>query len=810
MDISKINLQVALDHAAAGIPMFPAKAFPKNDGTWGKKPSFTDWQKLATTDEAQIRQWWGAHPDAIPGIELSGADLVVIDGDRHGGPDGVAALAEIMTEEFSRCPVTNTAGNGQHSFFRQPAGEKLGNRRGNLPEGIDVRGRGGWIVAPGTVRPDGAIWQPKSDAPSLIESYRAGTIPELPADVLDLIRKPKTKGNGYHSGGFHGERERAYAEQALRNLANELAAVRDTGRNEGLNGCAYKLGRMIGAGWIDRGTVEGQLHAAMVANGYVKSDGWPAVEATLKSGLDAGIRQPHEPLPERGERKTKRKPVHDWDAPDWSILDDRRGELPAFPTNAVPGAEIIALAAHGAGVSFDHVAVPLITIASGVIGTMRRVKASRSWTEPAALWGAMVGLSGSGKTPGINVTKRALVEVERKRRTTIEEKRRSHEARREAAKLAREQWKAKLKETAEETVVSLDQFRGIKAAEPMPAAAEDPGPFIVPRLFVTDSTIERLAQLISARPSGALMVVDELAALFLNLSRYSGGSDWEFWLQAWCGDHYRVERMGRDPVDLAHLLVAIVGGLQPDKLSRSFQGDHDGLTARVLYSWPPEPPYRPLSNEVAELEPEIFNAIDRLANLESGQGMEGEFAPRAIPLSGSAVADFEHFRQFVHGLKEGLDGRERDWAAKMPAHALRLALTLCLLDYGFRGGAEPTEISAAFMNAAIELVKDYYFPHARAALRQIGLSEKHATARRVLRWIRANHCTEISIMDIRREALAQSLNQEQTLAVIETLEKGGWFRETTVETGAKGRPARRWAVNPELHAGNAVNAENGT
>ena len=380
--------------------------------------------------------------------------------------------------------------------------------------------------------------------------------------------------------------------------------------------------------------------------------------------------------------------VHDWDAPDESILDDRRGELPNFPTDTMPGKEIIALCAHGAGVSFDHVAVPLLAIASAVIGTARRVRASRSFTQPAALWAAIVGLSGTGKTPGINVAKRALVEVERTRRAAIDEKRRSHEARREAAKLARKQWEAKLKETAEEKVVSLNQFRDTKAAEPMPIEAEDPGPFIVPRLFVTDSTIERLAQLITARPSGALMIVDELAALFLNMSRYTGGSDREFWLQAWCGDPYRVERMGRDPVDLDHLLVGVIGGLQPDKLSRSFQGDHDGIYARILFAWPPEPRYRPLSDEVGEIEPEVFNAFKRLVELEAGQSEDGDFAPRAIPLTDGARRLFEDFRHFLHFLQKGLDGRERDWVAKMPAHVLRLALTLCLLDYGFRGGPE--------------------------------------------------------------------------------------------------------------------------
>src|SRR5260221_8998037 len=83
----------------------------------------------------------------------------------------------------------------------------------------------------------------------------------------------------------------------------------------------------------------------------------------------------------------------------------------------------------------------------------------------------------------------------------------------------------------------------------------------------------------------------------LNMSRYSGGQDNEFWLEAWNGNPYIVERMGRDPICVEYLLVGVVGGFQPDKLSRSLKGDLDGMYARVLFSWPSEPPYRPLTNE---------------------------------------------------------------------------------------------------------------------------------------------------------------------------------------------------------------------
>jgi 5S rRNA maturation endonuclease (ribonuclease M5) len=66
-----------------------------------------------------------------------------------------------------------------------------------------------------------------------------------------------------------------------------------------------------------------------------------------------------------------------WGDPDWSILDDRRGELPEFPINTLsaPCQEWVERAAHGAGVTAAHVATPLIGISSSLIGTARRVMA---------------------------------------------------------------------------------------------------------------------------------------------------------------------------------------------------------------------------------------------------------------------------------------------------------------------------------------------------------------------------------------------------------------------------------------------------
>jgi hypothetical protein len=80
---------------------------------------------------------------------------------------------------------------------------------------------------------------------------------------------------------------------------------------------------------------------------------------------------------------------------------------------------------------------------------------------------------------------------------------------------------------------------------------------------------------------------------------------------------------------------------------------------------------------------------------------------------------FEQLRQFLHASKEGLDGREREWWSKVQANVLRLAGTLCFLDWAIKDNcpAEPQCVDEAFMSAAARLVCEYFWPHSRAALR---------------------------------------------------------------------------------------------
>lgn len=292
------NMETAISLASAGIPVFPVG---------DNKHPLIKWRDESTCDIKSVIALWNQHQNALVGIDCGKAGLVVIDADRHGGPDGVLALEELLGEPATvqGCPVTSTAGNGLHLFFKQPDGEPLGNGRGSLPAEIDVRGNGGFVIAPGSMRDGGTRWAALPGTPDLAGAFEADTIPVLPKKLAVLIRarrehavEPATEGRAYAplAQGDVGRRERAFAQAALERNAAELASCGRGGRNELLNKIAFRMGRMSTVEWVDAPAIRAALWSACESNFYIKDKGRAAFEASFKSGMSAGGQSPHQPL----------------------------------------------------------------------------------------------------------------------------------------------------------------------------------------------------------------------------------------------------------------------------------------------------------------------------------------------------------------------------------------------------------------------------------------------------------------------------------------------------------------------------------
>lgn len=115
------------------------------------------WQKSPPTEQ-EVRGWWVRWPDANAAI-VTGAvsGLVVVDID----PDKGGQIADI--DEVTGI-VVKTGGGGWHLYYKHP-GHDVGNRAGLRP-GIDIRGDGGYVIAPGSLHESGELYSFLTDGPT--------------------------------------------------------------------------------------------------------------------------------------------------------------------------------------------------------------------------------------------------------------------------------------------------------------------------------------------------------------------------------------------------------------------------------------------------------------------------------------------------------------------------------------------------------------------------------------------------------------------------------------------------------------------
>jgi hypothetical protein len=484
----------------------------------------------------------------------------------------------------------------------------------------------------------------------------------------------------------------------------------------------------------------------------------------------------------RRQRKSGARPhcIYALEQPDWSLLDNRRGALPDFPLELIqPRAlqQSIRDESAALGIPIDYIAPPMLGICSGLIGASRRVKFAK-FIDPCVIWVANVGFSGDGKSAGMEVSTIPLNELQDDLRTQINRMKCEHELKVQTAKTLYKQWQNAAKEAIE---------AGDDPPE-MPERAIGPGTFVEPLLRVIDATIESLVRQLQAQPKGALLTLDELSALLNNLSRYSQGEDSGFWLMAHDGQPFTQIRIGRDNINIPCLLIAVVGGLQPDKLKKSFEGAADGMYGRFLFAWGNKVPYSRLQSPSDNLL--VLKILKRLSMLNGNE---------ILPLSEKACEYMEGYRQFVHKETQALDGREREWLAKSPKNVARLAGTLALIDWAASDKDKtPKQIFWQYVAAAVELMQKYFFPHARAALRQIGLTPRHMNARKVLVWLHAKKLAEITREDIRRDCLQQALDSDQTQELLSFLERHGFLKKIDTRSRKRGPREQRYQVSSAL------------
>jgi Bifunctional DNA primase/polymerase, N-terminal len=249
----------------------------------GKHPRIGGGFTNAATTAGEIEQWWRRWPNANIGIRTGAASgIVVIDIDtRHGG---MRSLTELMRRHDplpADTPRVRTGSGGWHLFFRHP-GSPVPNSAGRLGPGVDVRGDGGYVIAPPSRHVSGRAYRWE------IGPDRLG---DLPGWLHNLAVPQRSPVRSFDEPIRVDRAVGAWARSALDGERHRVATAADGTRNATLNRAAFSLGQIVGAGVLDEYTVETALVAGAMAAGLSEREAL----ATIRSGMRAGTQHPRAP-----------------------------------------------------------------------------------------------------------------------------------------------------------------------------------------------------------------------------------------------------------------------------------------------------------------------------------------------------------------------------------------------------------------------------------------------------------------------------------------------------------------------------------
>ena len=203
--------------------------------------------------------------------------------------------------------------------------------------------------------------------------------------------------------------------------------------------------------------------------------------------------------------------------------------IPSFPLESLPKPmrQFVEEGAEALPSPYELLAIPSLVSLGTAIGNSRVLELKDGWVESAALYAAVVCDSGTMKSPAMNQATSFLRDLQTPTRRT----------------------------------------------------------------WTSNATMESLARLLQANSRGILMYQDELTAWVRSMNQYrqGKGADKEFFLSAWNGQSYIMDRVSLEhgPLQLNQPFLAIVGAITPDMLGDldPAAGHADGFLPRILFGW---------------------------------------------------------------------------------------------------------------------------------------------------------------------------------------------------------------------------------
>lgn len=519
---------------------------------------------------------------------------------------------------------------------------------------------------------------------------------------------------------------------------------------------------------------------------------------------------------------TEEDQSYSWEDPEG--LPEGLPPVPEFDLRMLPDAfrAWVEDVAERMQVPADFIAAPMMVALSAVVGRKVGIRPKRKddWTVVPNLWGAIVGRPGLLKSPALKGALAPLDKLIGEAGKRHEERTREHETDMELHKAQLVWYEDEKKKLAKKgDMDAVKEFIGENHV------GDEPEPPSERRYRTSDTTVEKLGELLNQNPNGLMVYRDELTGWLRGLDRYGRESDRAFYLEGWSGDQgHDVDRIGRGSLKVPALTLAILGGIQPGPLSSyvfdagTDRADDDGLLPRFqMLVWPdPSPEFKNVDrypDRKAKADAfDVFDFADRVNFDADADEVDGvaylRFSEEAQHLFDTWRVDLEHELRSGN-LSPAMESHKSKYRSLFPA----LALLLEIADSAESGevedpetgevlraviGEPPTEVSevSAFRAGAW---CEFLEAHARRVYYSAERPEIRS-ARELLKHVKAGDVSHGEpVRSMLRKGWATLGTREEVDGALDVLQEHNWLRVLKMDTG--GRPSAVVTLHPSLRPG---------
>jgi hypothetical protein len=456
----------------------------------------------------------------------------------------------------------------------------------------------------------------------------------------------------------------------------------------------------------------------------------------------------------------------------------------------------------------DYVAAALIVSLGSVIGAKIGIRPKRNddWIVTPNLWGGVIGVPSSKKSPSIAPALKYLDRLEANESKRVEQEMRVYESEVAAYEALEATIKASMKAAAKS---DSGGSKKMDAARYDLQTLEKPSEPVARRFKSNDATVPKIGDILSKQPYGIMVFRDELMGLLSSWDQDGREGDKTFYLEGWNGlGSFNIDRIGRGEIKIENLCLSVFGGIQPDILERYLANmnrsmDNDGRIQRfqvlvcpnsVEWEWRDRRP----ATGVRERVRDIFDRLAHFDPVQDGAIPADDFVK--IPSVRFTDDAQELFIRWSTDLHKTVIPEEDDQLLQQHFSKYeKLFCSLSLIFHYSEGLIGDVGIESA-TRAAVWC--DYLSEHAR---RVYGLVASASTNSAILISKKIQKCglrNGFTARDVVRKNWTGLKTTQDVNNALDVLVEHGWIARIEPDySGISGRPTERFQINPSIKTG---------